>query len=171
MLEILMPELDDAPEILARFEHSLYSMAKWEAKFHLPFYETVSEMTLPQTQEYVRMMCVNEDQIPNFTRRFTLELQNQVVLYIQDPQTATKINELPDTKQVKSIITTELIYYWMLQFQIPFECDKWNIQRLMMLIRICGIKNGKPKKMSAKQQREHYQRLNEERRRMLGSSG
>ena len=67
--------------------------------------------------------------------------------YIESKQTATTFGEMPKRKGRGETITSELIYYWMVAFTIPFECEKWHLNRLFALIRICNIKNTPPKKM------------------------
>ena len=62
------------------------------------------------------------------------------------------------------MVTSELIYYWMVALEIPFECQKWHINRLMMLIQICSIKNQPDKKMSKKSTAQQNAMLNAARR-------
>ena len=66
--------------------------------------------------------------------------------YINDPMTATTINKRGQTKKSRQEITSELIYYWMTALNIPFECQRWHINRLMTLIRIFVEKNGDKKR-------------------------
>ena len=69
-----------------------------------------------------------------------------IMQYINDPMTATTIKDTPG-KRNNELITSELIYYWMVALEIPFECEKWHINRLLTLIKICNIKNQPAKNM------------------------
>ena len=40
---------------------------------------------------------------------------------------------------------SELIYWYMSQLGIPFECDKWNLNRLLTLIRLAAAKQNNQK--------------------------
>ena len=90
--------------------------------------------------------------------------------YVKNPMTATTFDE----QQLKKMtmckpkqnekMSSELIYYWMVAAQIPFECQKWHLNRLLTLIRICGIKSEPPKKMSKSDVAEKYRRTNAARR-------
>ena len=101
----------------------------------------------------------------------------QIFAYIEDPMSATIITDLktPGAPKKKSeIITSELIYYWMVALQIPFECQKWHLNRLMTLIRICEIKNTPPdkrKKMSRSEIFARNSELNAARRAAMGTKG
>ena len=91
--------------------------------------------------------------------------------YIGDPMTATTFKEDPNKKGGREIITSELIYYWMISLNIPFECKKWHINRLLTLIKVCGIKNQPPKKMSKKDVMSRNAALNAARRKQMNSRG
>lgn len=62
--------------------------------------------------------------------------------------TATTIKNEMSKGTKKEFITSEFIYYWMVANEIPFDCEKWHLNRLLTLIRICSVKNQPPKKMS-----------------------
>ena len=71
----------------------------------------------------------------------------------------------------KQIITSELIYYWMTALNIPFECQRWHLNRLMTLIEVAGIKNQPAKKMSKKDIAAQNRSLNAARRAKMNSRG
>jgi hypothetical protein len=110
----------------------------------------------------------------DFDAPFELSPENldQVNAYINSKQTATTFsNEHSAGSKTSEIITSELIYYWMVSFNIPFECEHWNLNRLLALVKICSIKNSKPKKMSRNEIAQRNRDLNEARRAALGTSG
>jgi hypothetical protein len=91
--------------------------------------------------------------------------------YIGAKMTATWFAEEKNVPPNREIITAELIYYWMLTFNIPMECENWHLNRLFTLIRICNVKNSKPKKMSASEMAQRNRELNAQRRAQMGTQG
>ena len=69
------------------------------------------------------------------------------------------------------VLTSELIYYYMIASNIPFECQKWHLNRLITLIRVCSIKNQPPKKMGKGELMKRNASLNAARRKQLNSRG
>ena len=96
---------------------------------------------------------------------------DKVNSYIQAPMTATTFMEDKSGKGNREIITSELIYYWMIALNIPFECQKWHLNRLLTLIRVCNIKNTPPKKRSKRDIMNQNAALNAARRRKFNTSG
>lgn len=152
------------PELILELEHSLLSISKWETKYKRPF---LSETKGPKTQEeivdYVRFMTLNENVNPTIYNSLTEEQFNQIFEYIQDPATATTFKKKP-RKAVSSYITSEIIYWEMSQFGIPFECEKWNLNRLLTLLRVCDEKGQPPKKMGQDALLRQYAGVNAKRR-------
>lgn len=155
---------------LIELEHSLLSLSKWESKFQKPFLSSTAKTT-EEVFEYIKFMILT-DPIPDevFTNLTETNLE-AIQEYIESKQSATTFREMKQSRGRSETITSELIYYWMVTYQIPFECEAWHLNRLFSLIRICGIKNSKPKKMSQTELREYNRKLNSERRSALGSSG
>ena len=91
--------------------------------------------------------------------------------YIGDSMTATTFSKEADKAGNREIITSELIYYWMIASNIPFECQKWHLNRLITLIRICGIKNTPPKKRSRREIMSRNAALNAARRQQYNTKG
>jgi len=149
-------------------EHSLISLSKWESKHNIPFLS--SEKTSEQTFDYIKLMIVN-DVDPECVVYFTKEQIDQIQNYIESAQSATTFNQMPERSGPKEVVTAELIYYWMVGFNIPFECETWHLNKLFSLIRICNIKQSKQKKMPKGEIAQRNRDLNAQRKAMLGTSG
>lgn len=152
-----------------QLEHSLVSVSKWESKWCKPFLEK-DEKTLEQTIDYIRCMTITQNVSNEVYDHLPPEVFISVKNYIDAPMTATWFKEQKKSGK-KEIITTELIYYWMTVYNIPMECQKWHLNRLMTLIRICDIKNNKPEKRSKKEMLAERQALNEQRRAQNSTKG
>lgn len=179
MLEITIPgiELYDEKknefiiyeEKTIQLEHSLISISKWEARWCKPFL-TAKEKTAEEVLDYVRCMILNDDVTMDDLSRLTRDNFTEINDYIGHPMTATTFSSEPQ-KGGKEIITSEIIYYWMVAFNIPFECQYWHINRLLTLVKVCNIKNNPPKKMSKQEVLSRNKALNEARKRELNSKG
>lgn len=151
-------------------EHSLYSIARWESKWKKPFLGTTNK-THEQCIDYIRCMTLNDDEIdPLVYKGLPKKVFDQIDKYIEEPMTATTINDASGKKN-REVITAEIIYYWMSALEIPFECEKWHLNRLLMLIRVTNIKNAPQKKMSKKDIYAQNKALNEARKKKLGTRG
>ena len=151
-------------------EHSLLSLSKWESKFKKPFL-TDEPKTQEESMYYVEAMVLTRDYPKDFVLNLSKENITQINDYVESTESATTFGEMPERKGRGEIITSELIYYWMVAFNIPFECETWHLNRLFSLIRICNIKNSKPKKMSRSEIAARNRELNAQRRAQLGTSG
>jgi len=149
-------------------EHSLLSLSKWESKWHKPFLSK-KEKTDEETIDYIRCMAVNTVDDSVF-QCLTPIMIGQINTYIQDSMTATTVPN-DKSKTNHEIVTAELIYYWMVALRIPFECQKWHLNRLLTLIDVCSIKSQPPKKMSQRALLSRNASLNAARRRALHSKG
>lgn len=184
MLQITVPEqeyydeeqncfITKKSEVLT-LEHSLISISRWESRWHVPFLKEArtkdQEKTKEQVIDYVRCMSINKPKDLDIYNRLSSKNLDDVNDYINDSHTATWFRDekkSPNREQV----TSELIYYWMISMQIPFECQKWHLNRLLTLIRICSIKNQPKKKMSRQEILAQNRALNEARRKQLGTKG
>lgn len=151
-------------------EHSLVSLSKWESKWCKAFL-TSKEKSDEEILDYIKCMTINRDTNDRVFERLTPKNIEQITKYIEHPMTATRFNQERNTKTSRETITSELIYYWMVALNIPFECQKWHINRLLTLIRICNIKNQPPKKMSKREIMSRNAALNAARRKQLNSNG
>jgi len=160
----------EIPGVRLRLEHSLIAMSKWESKWLKPFIGR-KEPTAEELYSYIECMVINEDVINPFTIRTLSRTQlNQIADYINSPMTATTINNSKN-KSSREVVTSELIYYWMISFNVPFECERWHLNRLLTLINVCGAKNETPKKQSPKEIMARNRELNAARRKAMQSSG
>ena len=180
MLKIVIPAAEYWDESKEEFikkkpqtlqlEHSLVSVSKWESKWKKAFL-TQQDKTYEETLDYVRCMTITQNVDPEVYRRLTNENIKQVNDYISDPMTATYISDDKNTRVSREIVTSELIYYWIIKLNIPFECQKWHLNRLLTLIKVCNIKDSPPKKLSKKEIMSRNAALNAARRKKLNTRG
>ena len=155
-----------------QMEHSLISLSEWEAKWKKPFLNKPESRTNEELLDYFRCMTITKNVNPLAFASLTQEHINTIVNYINDPMTATWFSEDgKPNKRPTEIVTSELIYYWMIAQNIPFECRKWHLNRLLTLIRVCNVKNNPPKKMSKADIARRQRELNEQRKKKLGTKG
>lgn len=156
---------------MLQLEHSLVSLSKWESKWCKSFFSK-KEKTYEETIDYIRCMTITQNVKPEVYECITAENVKEINDYILAPMTATYFsNEQQQGKINGETITSELIYYWMVASNIPFECQKWHLNRLLTLIRVCSIKSQPPKSMSQKQIMSRNAALNAARRKQLGTRG
>ena len=179
MLKITVPEMEfydeDNNEFIMfnkqvlQLEHSLVSISKWESKWHIPFLDG-KDKTLEQIIDYVRCMTITQNVKPEVYNRLTEDNLKAINDYIENPMTATTFSDI-NQRPSREIITSEIIYYWMVSFNIPFECQKWHLNKLLTLIKVCNIKNSPPKKMSRQEILSRNRALNEARKKNLNTRG
>ena len=153
-----------------QLEHSLVSISKWESKWCKSFLSS-GEKTYEETVDYIKCMTVTPNVDPNLYQYLTQEHIKKVNDYISAPMTATTFSETKGKGNSRSIITSEVIYYQMIAYNIPFECEKWHLNRLLTLIKVCSIKNEPPKKMGKRELMSRNAALNAARRQRLNSKG
>ena len=154
---------------VVELEHSLVSLSKWESRFEKP-YLSKGEKTDEEVLGYIEDMVIGE--VPEgFLSRLSEGNINAVQEYINAKMTATWFREEPGAPPSREIITAELIYHWMITFQIPWETEKWHLNRLFTLIRVCNMKQAKPKKMSRSEMAARNRELNAQRKAALGTRG
>lgn len=180
MLEIIVPltpeKWDEKKEEfippvtqVLRLEHSLVSLKKWESKWKKPFLSK-QEKTIEETIDYIKHMTITQNVNPDIYKHLTDENIRQINDYISDPMTATTFsNESHGSSREQ--ITAELVYYWMIALNIPFECQKWHLNSLLTLIRVCNVKNSPPKRMTKRELMSRNAALNASRRQKLNSKG
>lgn len=151
-------------------EHSLVSLAKWESKWCKPFLSQ-TDKTEEEIVDYVRFMTLTQNVDPEAYEHLTTEHYNKINEYINAPKTATWFSKEKKGARNREQVTAEVIYYWMIAHNIPFECQKWHLNRLLTLIKVCNIKSQPPKKMSRREILSQNAALNAARRKRLGTKG
>lgn len=179
MLTIKTPETelyDDINELFImvqekklQLEHSLVSISKWESKWCKPFLSK-EEKTIEETIDYVKCMTITQNVDEEVYNYISNDNMNQVRKYIELDMTATTFSNQTKTNN-SEIITSEIIYYWMIALNIPFECQKWHLNRLLTLVNVCNIKNTPPKKMNKREVASRNSTLNAARKKTLNSGG
>ncbi len=184
MLEIVIPDRELYDEKNEEFitvkgaklqlEHSLVSISKWEAKWHVPFFSKENK-TREQTLDYVKCMTLTKNVDDSIYKYIPDNVLDEISEYMENPMTATWFaedrNKNKSKKQSKEIVTSELVYCWMTQLNIPTEYQKWHFNRLITLIRVCSEKNSPDKKMSKKELAERNHSINAARRAAHRSKG
>lgn len=153
-----------------QLEHSLVSLSKWESKWKVNYLNN-AKMTPEMSIDYIRCMTITQNVDPNVYNYLTEENMREIREYIDDPMTATtfKKSSKPPSRQ---IVTAEIIYYWMVTMGIPFDpCQKWHLNRLLTLIRVCDEKNSPKKKMSKREAMNQQRSLNAARRAKYHTNG
>ena len=196
MIEITIPgeELWDARRaeftstkaVTLRLEYSLVSLSKWESKWHIPFFDDSMEKTPEQMQDFVRCMTVTQGVDPTVYARLTVENLNAIYRYMEDPMTATwfagegRPGEKHQNGTAKrragrrppgtgKVLTSEVLYSRMFQAGVPMECERWHLNRLMTLIRVCQEEQAPPRKMSRKDALRQRRELNAARMKKYGT--
>jgi len=157
-------------DVELELEHSLLSVSKWESKYQKPFLSS-EKKSLDEILYYVESMIVTPNYPNDIAERLSQSDMVKINDYIESSESATTFGIMPERRGRGEVITSELIYYWMVAFQIPFECEFWHLNRLFSLIRICNIKNAPPKKMGRSEVAKTYQEINAQRKAQLGTSG
>lgn len=180
MLTIIVPGVEMFDETTQEFltidditlelEHSLVSLSKWESIYEKPFLGK-DEKTTEEVLGYIKAMTLTQKVPEEVFHKLSEENITEINAYIDAKMTATWFNDPPGAPQSRDVITAELIYYWMVTFQIPFECETWHLNRLFTLIRVCNVKQAKPKRMSRAEIVARNRELNAQRRKQLGTTG
>lgn len=180
MLKVTIPENEffdektssfiKIPETTLSLEHSLLSISKWEAN-HAKSFIGSNDKTNEELIDYVRCMTITQNVNPLLYYTIPNSVFKEITDYIGSPMSATKIAKKEGQGSSREVVTSELIYYWMIAYGIPFECEKWHLNRLLNLIKICNIKNNPGKKMSRNEILSRNAALNAARRKSMGSRG
>lgn len=179
MLQITIPAMNDLwdernqqflsiKETTIQLEHSLLSISKWESKWNKSFINT-KDKTEEELIDYIKCMTITKNVDPNIYVCLTAENIQEIVNYINAPMTATIIRDTG--KSNHEIVTSELIYYWMISLNIPVKFEKWHLNRLITLIRVCSIKNQPAKKMSRGEIMQRNAALNAARKKRWNTKG
>lgn len=182
MLQIDIPQIEYFDEKMERFvsveatsfqiEHSLISLSKWESKWNKPFLDNKAKAP-EELIDYIRCMTLTKNVDSIAYLNIPEDILKKINGYIEAPMTATWFSndKTKNKRNSREIITAEIIYYWMITLNIPFECQKWHLNRLLTLIRVCSIKNAPPKKMGRRDILRNNAKLNAVRRQHLNTKG
>lgn len=160
----------NSADVHLALEHSLVSMAKWEQKHTKPF---ISDNSMSQEEliDYIKCMTITQNVDPNAYNFLTYKNIEEIKSYIAAPMTATTISDQGKKGGPKEILTAEVIYACMFELGIPLECQKWHLNRLLMQIRVCSIRQQPQKKMSDAEIFRRNAELNAARRKKFNSKG
>lgn len=154
-----------------QLEHSLVSIHRWEQKWCKPFLGK-DPKTFEECIDYVRCMTLNQNIDPLVYRGITPDVMEKINSYIEAPMTATWFSEKDNHGPVHhETITSEVIYYWMISLNIPWECRKWHLNTLLTLVRVCNVKNAPKRRQSRREMMEQRSAMNKARRARLGTKG
>ena len=154
-------------------EHSLASVSKWESKWKKSFL-SADELSEEEFGNYVKCMTLEQDLPDIVYRGLTRSNLMKIEDYMKDSMTATWFKDKEGTSKkgpVGKIITAEIIYYYMVELGIPFECQYWHLNKLLALIHVCSEKNTPGRKMSKREVLSQYASVNAARRAKLGTKG
>jgi len=152
-----------------QIEHSLVSLSKWESKWCKPFLGKQAKTT-EETLDYIRCMTISQNVNQAAYSHITSSVLSEIEAYIQAPMTATWFRD-QGRGGSQEVVTAEIIYFWMISHSIPMECQKWHLNRLLTLIRVCSLKSQSPKKMGRREGAESRSALNAARKAQLNTKG
>lgn len=153
-----------------QLEHSLISISKWESRWHKAFLSK-ADKTDEELMDYIKCMTLTQNVDSNVYDCISSDNVKQIRAYIEDPMSATVVPKQTAKGVSHEVVTSELIYYWMISLNIPQEYQKWHLNRLLKLIEVCNFKNSPPKKRSKADIMRSNAALNAARRKQLGTKG
>lgn len=179
MLKITIPASEQYDPVANEFiytkeqtiamEHSLLSVAKWEAKWKKPFLSK-DQKTQEESIDYFKCMTITQNVDPMVYNAIDENLTKQITDYIDDTHTATWFSEENGSRS-RDVITAEVIYYSMFANGIDKECEKWHLNRLLTLIRVFSEKNKPEKKIPRNKLYSRNTALNKARRKQRHTRG
>lgn len=160
-------KFEDVPSLgVYHFEHSLKAIAEWESIYRIPFLED-NEKSPDMMLSYFQCMCLEDID----TRLMTDKVVNAITNYLSVSPSATNIKNTSRPVNQGTYTSSELIYALMTEAGIPFECDQWNLYRLINLLTIIQQRRSPEKKKSEREILMEQHELNERRKKELHSKG
>lgn len=156
-----------------RLEHSLLSLSKWEQIHMIPFLKDTEKLSPELFFDYFRCMLL-DDRDEEYLNSLSQKNVQEINEYINSRATAAWFNEKDGQARPGrrgTVITSDLIYYWMTALTIPFTCETWHLNRLLTLIRIAELESKPKKKMSNREAMSSHRSLNAQRRAMMDGKG
>jgi hypothetical protein len=166
-------EFVEIPTQEVELEHCLLAIARWESKWKKSFFTDSENRTPKEMMDYFRCMAMN-DVNPDFVICLTNEQITEIMNEITDVKSATTITRQKSDPHSNETLTSELVYYYMAQAQLPFEvCERWHFSRLMKILEIASIKSDPEnnKKMPSHEWAAKQSALNKARRLAAKSKG
>ena len=182
MLIITIPGKELFDESTSRFittegvtielEHSLAALSKWESKYEKPFLEG-KEKSNEEFWDYIQCMIITPGVTSEILSGLSKENFDAINAYVNSKETATTFSLLPQRKGRPEIVTAEVIYHWMVVYNIPESWEHRHLNQLFTMIRVCNAKNpnNKQNKLSAAQRSAQMRELNAQRLRELNTTG
>lgn len=158
------------PSVKIKLENSLLSISKWESRTHRPFLDG-KEKTIDDTLDYISDMCIGKSPGEAVMKNLPSNVLKKINDYVNDPMTATTISDNSNPKRNGKVKTSEVLYAYMIKLGIPFDCEKWHINRLITLIKVCDIMSGDNKKMSKQEILRQNRELNAARKKKYNTKG
>lgn len=154
-------------------QHSLVTVAEWEARWKISFLDTDNK-TPEQITDYIKIMTINQNEVDDSVyKRLTKENLDEINRYLKDEMSATTITDhgTPESNGRNEIITAEIVYYWMFSHNVPVEFENWHFNRLITLLKTCNIKSNPDNKMTKQETAKMYAEMNKARRQKYNSKG
>lgn len=168
MFELTITE-NDKPVTL-KFEHSLLALSKWESKYKKAFLGDKQKTPIELVEYFEEMLITPANR--SLVYMLSPEQLEELTNYINDPRTASSVPDLGGpTSRKGELVTSELIYYWLVALQIPFDVEKWHLSRLLMLVRITNFKQAPPEKQNKAKLVAQWRELNAKRKADYGTTG
>jgi hypothetical protein len=161
--------------VTLRLEHSLVSLSKWESVYKKPFLKE-GKVSPEEMKYYIKCMTLDQNVKPYVYNYLSEDNIKSIQEYLQDSHTATTFHDYASGNRPSSngvVNTSEVIYAAMFNYRVDKSCEKWNINRLLTLLRVLKIMNsdGKDLKMSKSEILAQNKALNAARRAKMNSKG
>lgn len=121
-------------EFVLELEHSLVSLSKWEQNLQKPFIS--SDKSDEEALFYVECMVLDPNLPPEVLSKLTQQNMDEISDYIMNKMTATFFSDEPSGVSSSQLITSELIYSWMVTYEVDFQTQYWHLNRLLTLIKV-----------------------------------